>query len=160
MAGRGRPTLYKPENADLARKFCMLGATNEDLAGLFEVARRTIDDWIATIPEFAEGVKQGRDIADAAVVQKLYSRAIGYSYDTKKIFIYRGEPVTVDHTVHCPPDTRACMFWLRNRRRRHWLEKAETQAEEEEIDLVKVLDAAGEEAGHAPAESAHGPRDE
>jgi hypothetical protein len=83
MAGRGRPTLYKPENAELARKFCLLGATNEDLAGLFEVARRTIDDWIATIPEFAEGVRQGRDVADAAIVQKLYSRAMGYSYETK-----------------------------------------------------------------------------
>jgi len=80
MPGRGRPTLYKPENGELARKFCMLGATNEELAGCFEVARSTIDQWLATIPEFAEGVRQGRDIADAAVVQKLYSRAMGYSY--------------------------------------------------------------------------------
>jgi len=37
MSTRGRPTLYKPENAELARKFCMLGATNEDLADLFDV---------------------------------------------------------------------------------------------------------------------------
>lgn len=41
MAGPGRPILYKPANGELARKFCLLGATNEDLAGLFDVAVRT-----------------------------------------------------------------------------------------------------------------------
>jgi hypothetical protein len=148
MPGRGRPTLYKPENGELARKFCMLGATNDDLAGCFEVARSTIDQWLATIPEFAEGVRQGRDVADAAVVEKLYSRAMGYSYETKKVLLYRGEPVTVPHTVHYPPDIQACIFWLRNRRRHHWLEKAEP-AREEEVegdDFVRRLDAAGEAA--------------
>jgi transposase len=53
MSTRGRPTLYKAENAELARKFCMLGATNEDLAKCFEVSRSTIDHWIDTIAEFA-----------------------------------------------------------------------------------------------------------
>ena len=50
MSTRGRPTLYKPENAELVRKFCMLGATNEDLARCFEVSRTTIDHWIDSIP--------------------------------------------------------------------------------------------------------------
>jgi hypothetical protein len=143
----GRPTLYKPENGELARKFCMLGATNDDLADCFEVSRSTIDGWIATIPEFAEGVRQGRDEADAAVVEKLYSRAMGYSCETKKVLLCRGEPVTVPHTVHYPPDIRACIFWLRNRRPRHWLEKAEPAREEEveeELDFARRLDAAGE----------------
>jgi len=146
MAGPGRPILYKAENGELARKFCLLGATNEDLAGLFDVAVRTIDNWIATIPEFAAAVQQGRDIADAAVVQSLHSRATGYSYETEKIFHYRGDVRKVLHTVHYPPDTTACMFWLRNRRRRHWLEKAEPrrEEEEEEFDMARALDAAGE----------------
>ena len=109
----------------------MLGATNEDLAGLFDVAVRTIDNWIATIPEFAAAVQQGRDVADADVVQSLHSRATGYNYEAEKIFHYRGEVMKVPHTVHCPPDTTACMFWLRNRRRRDWLEKSELRREEE-----------------------------
>jgi hypothetical protein len=88
----------------------MLGATNDDLADCFEVSRSTIDGWIATIPEFAEGMRQGRDEADAGVVEKLYSRAMGYSYETKKVLLCRGEPVTVPHTVHYPPDIRACIF--------------------------------------------------
>jgi hypothetical protein len=35
------------------------------------------------------------------------------------------------------------MFWLRNRRPQHWLEKAEPR-EEEEFDFARALDAAGE----------------
>jgi hypothetical protein len=136
------------ENGELARKSCMLGATNDDLAGCFEVARSTIDEWIATIPEFAEDGREGRDVADAAVVQKLYSRATGYSYETKKVLHYRGAPVTVPHTVHYPPDIQACIFWLRNRRRQFWSEKAAAEPESTS-DLVAALDAAGESMRNA-----------
>src|SRR5258707_9687117 len=113
--------------------------------GAFRCRRphRTVDNWIAPIPEFAAEVKQGRDVADAAVVQSLHSRATGYSYETEKIFHYRGEVRKVLHTVRCPPDPTACMFWQRNRRPQHWLEKAEPR-EEEEFDFARALDAAGE----------------
>ena len=134
-------------NGELARKFCMLGATNEDLADCFEVSRSTIDGWIAAIPEFAEGVRQGRAEADVAVVEKLYARAMGYSYETKKVLFCRGEPVTVPHTVHYPPDIRACIFWLRNRRPQYWLEKAAPRREadvEEDFDFAGRLNAANE----------------
>ena len=50
MAGPGRPILYKPANGELARKFCLLGATNEDLAGLFDVAVRTAPSTIGSRP--------------------------------------------------------------------------------------------------------------
>ena len=53
MAG-GRPTVYTSENAEIARHACMLGASNETLAERFEVSRRTIDNWIATITEFGD----------------------------------------------------------------------------------------------------------
>jgi len=63
------------------------------------------------------------------VVEKLYSRAMGFSIDTKKYVLHRGEEKELRHTIHYPPDVQACMFWLRNRRRRHWLERAQPQAE-------------------------------
>src|SRR5262249_34757742 len=108
---------------DLARKFCMLGATNEDLAKCFEVARGTIDHWIDTIQDFADAVHQGRERADAAVIQKLYSRAMGFTHETKKHVLYRGEVREVPHTPYSPPDPGAGMFGLRNGRRKHWRDK-------------------------------------
>jgi hypothetical protein len=50
--------------------------------------------------------------------------------------------------VHYPPDTQACIFWLRNRRRQTWCEKVATEPEEGS-DFVTVLDAAGESVRNA-----------
>ena len=66
-----RPIRFNPDHGDLARKFCMLGATNEDLARLLEVPRETVDAWLAEVPEFAAAVKAGRDVADATVAERL-----------------------------------------------------------------------------------------
>ena len=142
MSTRGRPTLYKAENAELARKFCMLGATNEDLAKCFEVSRSTIDHWIDTISEFAEAIRLGRDLADADVIQKLYSRAMGFTKEIKKHVIYRGELREIPMTLYYPPDIQACFFWMRNRRRRDWLEKG--RARQDDGPTVSELEAASE----------------
>jgi hypothetical protein len=39
MATPGQPTSYKPEYDELAHSYCLLGATNEVLAGFFDVAQ-------------------------------------------------------------------------------------------------------------------------
>jgi hypothetical protein len=128
MTGPGRPTLYKPEHASRARELCARGATNPDLAGRFGVARSTIGQWIATHPEFAEAVQQGRDVADASAVESLFTRVTGYNYQAEKVFLYRGEPRTATYTAHVPPET--CMYWLRNRRPEDWREISERVAAE------------------------------
>jgi hypothetical protein len=144
MAG-GRPTNYKPENAEIARYACMLGATNETLAARFEVCRRTIDSWIASIPEFSIAVKQGRAGADEAVVSALFMRATGIEQKMTKVFCHRGQPVTADYTVHLPPDVRACIFWLRNRRPEEWREsRPAVAAAKDEPNWVSELEAASE----------------
>ena len=144
MAG-GRPTAYKPENAEIARYACMLGATNETLAARFEVCRRTIDSWIATIPEFSYAIKQGREGANEAVVSALFARATGMEQKMTKVFCHRGQPVTADYTVQLPPDVRACIFWLRNRRPEEWRESRPVVAEKkDEPNWVSELEAASE----------------
>ena len=37
-----------------------------------------------------------------------------------KIFQYEGSPVVVPYREHVAPDTTACIFWLKNRRRNEW----------------------------------------
>jgi hypothetical protein len=65
-------------------------------------------------------VQQDRDVADATAVESLFTRVTGYNHEVEKVFLYRGEPGTATYTAHVPPETRACMFWLRNRRPEDW----------------------------------------
>jgi hypothetical protein len=103
--------------------------TNENLAGFFEVTRRTIDNWIATVPEFAPTVRTDRVLADAMVTRGLYTRAGGLRPRGQAYPECRGEKKTVITTLHLPPDTQACVFWLRNRCREHWCDRLEPVTE-------------------------------
>lgn len=112
----GRPSLYREEYAKLAKKFCLLSATNEKLAECFEVSGPTIDKWIREIPEFSCAVKEGREIADAEIASALYHRARGYKCKETKIATNDGMITdTKEVDKHYPPDTRAAQFWLMNR---------------------------------------------
>jgi hypothetical protein len=133
---------YKPEYCELAHNYCLLGATAEVLAGFFGVTRGTINNWIATHPDFSDAVYRGRAAADAVVVRALFERAKGFSHKVSRTTLYRGEERTITNTVSYPPDTQACMFWLRNRQRQYWQAKAEATPEGSD-DMEARLDAAG-----------------
>ena len=148
MATPGQPTLYKPEHIELAHNYCLLGATNEVLGDFFGVTSRTIDNWIATHPDFADAVYRGRAVADAVVVRALFERAKGFSHQVSRTTLYQGVEHTITNTVSYPPDTQACMFWLRNRQRHYWQAKAEATPEISD-DMAALLDAAGESMRHA-----------
>jgi hypothetical protein len=113
---------------ELAHNYCRLGAIAEELAGFFDVTRGTINNWIASIPEFAAALREGRDLADARVARGLFARAMGYSHKVDRTVLHRGEERTISNMVCYPSDTQACIFWLRNRRRQTWCEKASTRA--------------------------------
>ena len=151
MSNLGRPTAYKPEYCELAHNYCLLGATAEELAGFFDVTRGTINNWIATIPEFATALREGRDLADARVARKLFARALGYSHKVERTVLHCGEERTISNVVQYPPDTQACIFWLRNRRRQSWREKLDP-SEGGVPDVAALLDAAVEGVRNANAD--------
>ncbi len=129
----GRPSSYKPEYAELAHKFCLLGATDERLAELFGVCIATLHNWRSAHPQFLEAVKRGKDIADAEVAAALFHRAKGYTHpedDIRTISLPAGggsEIVITATTKHYPPDTAAAMNWLKNRQPETWREKVELE---------------------------------
>src|SRR5258705_148728 len=116
MNASGHPTRYRAEYRDLAHDCCLLDASSLELADFFGVTSRTIDNWIATHPDFAKAVQQGRAVADAVIARSLFDRAKGFSHKVTRTPLYQGEERTITNTVEYPPDTLACMFWLRNRR--------------------------------------------
>lgn len=139
----GRLTLYRPEYDDQAHNHCLLGATNAGLAELLGVGERTIDRWIADIPSFAKAVREGRAVADGRIARSLYERAVGYCQSVERVVVLRGEAKKIDVTVQHPPDTQACIFWLRNRCRENWnVRSAPAGGDGPTEDIAAELDAA------------------
>ncbi|WP_079246883.1 hypothetical protein [Sphingomonas turrisvirgatae] len=128
MSGEvGRPTAYRDEFVEQAKKLCELGATDMELADFFEVDVSTIYRWKIAHPEFCEALIAGKDACDDRVERSLYNRAVGYSFPAVKIFMPANAeaPVYAPYTEHVPPDTGAAMSWLKNRRGDKWREKSE-----------------------------------
>ena len=91
-------------------------------------------------------MKSGRVIADAKVARGLYVRAVGYDRKVEREVILGGELKPVTSTVHYPANVQACIFWLRNRRRRSWRDPGRDPTDDPsgQIDELALLDAAGE----------------
>jgi len=123
----GRPSLYKEEYAEQARKYCLLGATDEDLAEFFDVNEDTIYEWKKVHSGFSDSIKKGKDQADANVADRLYQRAMGYEHDEVDIKVVMGQIVQTPIRKIYAPDPTAAIFWLKNRQSRKWRDKQETE---------------------------------
>ncbi len=121
----GRPTKYREEYIEQARKLCLLGATSQELADFFEVNYDTVHEWLKAYPDFAEAVRQGKTMADAEVAEKLFHRAKGYTHPKVHVSSYEGHVTLTDLVEYYPPDTAAASLWLRNRQPKKWRDRQE-----------------------------------
>ena len=147
MTAMGRPSRFEPEMCEQAGNYCLLGATNDELAGFLNVSPSTIDRWIARHADFGDAVKRGRVVADARVARGLYDRAVGYDRTIERVVVVDGEPKPVTSTVHYPPNVQAGIFWLRYRRPQTWSDTAREAPDKPSsaaIDDIALLDAACE----------------
>lgn len=121
----GRPTKYDPKYDKQAYKLCLLGSTDKGLADFFEVEEQTINNWKKDYPSFFESLKAGKQIADGKVAESLYKRANGYKHKDIDIKVADGMIVQTPIIKSYPPDTTACIFWLKNRQPSLWRDKQE-----------------------------------
>ena len=144
----GRPTKYKPENAEQAYKLVCEGFTDKKIADFFKVGEKTVNNWKKKHPEFLQSLKRGKDEFDSDVIEKsLVKRASGYQYkEVTKAISKEPDPntgkvkiVTIKEvTKEVAPDPTSMIFWLKNRRPDRWRDK---QSIEVGVSLEDVLAA-------------------
>jgi hypothetical protein len=130
----GRYDTFKDEYCDLAKKYCLLGAIDQDLADFFNVCIATIQNWKLKHPKFVKAIREGKAVADAKVAESLFHRACGYKHPDTHFSVVsdgqgEGSHVEKEEIVkHYPPDSTACIFWLKNRRPDRWTDKKDVEA--------------------------------
>ena len=117
---RGRPSAYKPEFATQAKHACMKGATDSELAALFDVDCRTIYRWKLQHEDFCQALIVGKEIADDRVERSLYQKAVGYEIEVEKLFPYKGRVIRETVVEHVQPDKGSIEMWLASRRTDKW----------------------------------------
>lgn len=141
----GRPTEYRPEYCDLAKRLCESGATDQELADVLRIHRATLYRWLGEYPRFRDAVRLGKEPADDRVERSLFHRAVGYTHEALKIMQEKGTPVVVRYMEHVPPDPGAAFNWLKNRRPDQWRDRRElTGADGQPIELktsIEFVDA-------------------
>lgn len=140
--GSNGPSKYKPEYDDLAYKYCLLGATDAELASFLGVCEKTVNNWKIEYDSFLQSVTRGKDLADANVAEAFYKRALGYEYnevtfekldDKVNLSITPDALITTDTykkkivTKHLPPDAGAALNWLKNRQKDKWRDKQDIE---------------------------------
>ncbi len=111
---------WKDEYVRIAEHAAKLGATEREIAEMFNVSEVTLNAWKNERPEFLAALKLGKEGPDDRVERSLYNRAVGYSFDSIKVFQFQGQIVEAPVVEHVPPDTTAGIFWLKNRRPELW----------------------------------------
>lgn len=135
-----RPSKLTPEIRKQAYELALIGLTDKEMALAWDVSESTITRWKQADEEFCTSLKGGKALADATVAMALYQRACGYSHPEEKVFMSEGKAITVKTTKCYPPDTTACIFWLKNRQSNSWREKQEVQVSGggELLEMIKA----------------------
>lgn len=116
----GQPTRFNKDVQRIALLLAEKGFTDVEMSVVIGVSEKTFNNWKKAHPEFFESLKDEKLKADNRVVRGLYERAIGYSHDDVHISNYKGEITITDIIKEYPPDTTACIFWLKNRDPENW----------------------------------------
>lgn len=124
VPGPGRDSKYRTEFNEQARKLCLLGAIDEELADFFGVCVATLNNWKAQYPAFLASINAGKIVADAEVADSMYRRATG-----EQVIVERavkksdGEYHILSLKQFVPGDVAAQRLWLLNRRKGNWRDK-------------------------------------
>jgi hypothetical protein len=96
------------------------------------------------------------------VERSLYSRAVGYSFNSEKIFCNKdGEVTRVPIIEHGPPDVTAQIFWLKNRKPTEWRDVQQMEHCAREVHHLRQADDGGgvdQGARHGRRRHAHADR--
>ena len=114
------------------------GLTDEQIAQNIGITRSTFYAWMLRFSDISDAIKKGKAPVDFEVENALLKSALGYYVTIKEPIKVRtekqkqGEGKIVeehieyaDKQIYIQPQVTAQVFWLKNRKPKHWKDKVE-----------------------------------
>lgn len=137
MASAGRPSKFGKVDLNQVKILAEKGFTDAEMSSFFGVTEQTWNNWKKAHPSFFESLKTWKEVADQKVEHSLFERATGYSHEDTKFATFEGKITDAQpFTKHYPPDTTACIFWLKNRKQAEWRDKTEHDVSVKDCELI------------------------
>lgn len=109
------------------------GLNDEQIANNIGISRQTLYKWRKKDERLETALKKGKEVTDYEVENALFKKAIGGYYEETKerIETIDGKEVKITETTkkYYPPDTTACIFWLKNRKPDDWKDRKAQEVE-------------------------------
>ena len=123
-----------PDNLLRLHAWARDGLSDEQIAHNIGITTTTLYDWKKKYPAFSEALARGKEVVDIEVENALLKRAKGYDYieTTSELIADKNAKnkavmkVTKRVTRHVPPDVKAIVLWLTNRKP-EWRDKQEKE---------------------------------
>lgn len=153
----GRPSKFGTVDPAQVEKLAKAGWTDRQMADFFDVTEQTWNNWKKQHEAFFESLKDWKAEADYKVERSLYERATGYEHPDVHINNYQGAITITDIVKHYPPDTTACIFWLKNRAPNEWRDRKEHEIAGKDSRPFEMITKAmtAEQASAAYADTLH-----
>lgn len=122
---QGRPSVF---SQDVFRKIVDLygqGLTDIQVAEIIGIHVDTLLDWRKKKLAFSWSVAEAKLLADEMVESSLFQRAIGYNHPEERLFCSEGQVIRAETVKHYPPEPKAQIFWLKNRKPKEWKDRVE-----------------------------------
>lgn len=151
-SNRGRKSKYEtnvqPRLLEVGA-WCRDGLTDEEIADKLNISHESFYKYKREFTEFADTLKETKEIADIKVENSLNKNANGYDYEEqtvvmKKEVIYKDGkrvkevtyPEIVTITKHKEAETKAQQFWLQNRKPEKWRNQSQVELKVSKLEDI------------------------
>jgi len=111
------PLKFRDEYIHMAYHLALLGATDQQMADIFQVNRQTINLWKRTRVEFSDALKKGKTEADAKVAYSFYQNCLDRYVEEEEAKVVGGVVEVVKVKKFVRGDKWAQFRWLQTRQR-------------------------------------------
>ena len=131
------------DNLLLIEGWAREGLTDEQIAKNIGISAKTLYEWIKRFSEIGDALKKGKAPVDFEVENALLKRALGFEFEETETIIEEIDGVCKKRVKKIKkmalPEVSAIIFWLKNRKPKHWRKMNSAVEEKLKAETEKLM---------------------